>query len=484
LTVQIISLQFLNRVQQRPGRRLEQDNMDRSFMQKAAGKKKVLIPAAAAAAVVLSGLFFFTWSGWIRMPWMDEQVFMERGHVLRGSWVRDGESFYYTDAEGEKTTGLQQIDGAWYYFDEGTGIMRSGWVTVDREETDAPEEQEEDAGAGMSAASQDGAGSPRKMYFREGSGKAAVGWEKIGDAEYYFSPDGILQTGWLELEGKRYLLDAEGRKCTGWQTVEGERYYLGTDGVMQTGWTEADGKKYLLDGEGHLRTGQQAEDGNEYFFDSEGALRTGWVRDGDRLYYYGKDGVMKTGLVEADGGRWYLSPDGKIRSGWQTEGEESFYVCRDGFVLETGKGTGNYGHLVVHSAGLDVDLYTARSRDEYQEVVDTENSALVVQERRDVEPVIADRRSQGFDLSGVKVDSTAAVIYPDGSIEEFVCVHTTKGINLERDVIDLEGGSLWEQNEGGLCAYASAGSENKEEVIVVFWEPLEKAEEGPEETSE
>jgi len=182
--------------------------------------------------------------------------------------------------------------------------------------------------------------------------------------------------------------------------------------------------------------------------------------------------------------RFTAAPDGKIRSGWQTEGEESFYVCRDGFVLETGKGTGNYGHLVVHSAGLDVDLYTARSRDEYQEVVDTENSALVVQERRDVEPVIADRRSQGFDLSGVEVDSTAAVIYPDGSIEEFVCVHTTKGINLERDVIDLEGGSLWEQNEGGLCAYASAGSENKEEVIVVFWEPLEKAEEGPEETSE
>lgn len=474
--------------------------MDRSFLQKAAGKKKVLIPGVAAAALVLCGLFFFTWSGWFRMPWMEEEVFLERGHVLRRSWVQDGASFYYTDAEGAKTTGLQQIDGAYYYFDEETGIMRTGWVTVSRGPENDAGGQEEGEGSGStavqavpdgSAAEQDGSPdvpdesvAAQKMYFREGSGKAAVGWEKIGDAEYYFSPDGILQTGWLDLEGKRYLLDAEGRKCTGWRTVDGEKYYLGTDGVMQTGWTEADGKKYLLDEEGHLRTGRQAEDGNEYFFDTEGALRTGWVRNGDRLYYYGKDGVMKTGLIEVDGTRWYLSPDGEVRSGWQTQDGESFYVCSDGYVPDTTKGTGNYGRLIVHSAGLDVNLYTARSRDEYQDVVDAENSALVVLERRDVEPVIADRRSQGFDLSGVEVDSTAAVIYPDGSIKEFVCVHTTKGINLERDVIDLEGGSLWEQNEGGLCAYASAGSENKEEVIVVFWEPLDKAEDSPEESPE
>ena len=312
-----------------------------------------------------------------------------------------------------------------------------------------------------------------KMYFRPDSGKAAVGWEEIEGSMYLFSADGVMQTGWAEADGKRYFLDESGKMRTGWLDVEGIRYYLGEDGAMQAGcWVEQDGKKYLLDAEGHLCTGRQKRDGKEYYFDKNGVLQDGWVEKGGRIFYYGEDGVMKTGLVTVEGETYYLSSDGRIRSGLQTEGEDTFYVCSDGFVIDPEAGTGNYGRLIVHSAGLDVFLYTAHSRDEYQQVVDEENSALVVQERRDLEPVIADRRSQGFDLSGVEADSLAAVVYPDGSVEEFVCVRTDKGVNLEWDVIDLSGDSIWKQNEGGLCAYASAGSDNREEVIVIYWEPL------------
>ena len=166
-----------------------------------------------------------------------------------------------------------------------------------------------------------------------------------------------------------------------------------------------------------------------------------------------------------------------MEPGWHWEDDSRFYVCSDGFVLDAEEETGDYGRFVVRGTGLDVCLFTAPSREEYQTVVDNENSALVVQERRDLEPVIADRRSQGFDMKRVKEGSIALVLYPDGTVQEFTCSRRTTGSNIGSDVVDEAGLSIWKQNEGGLCTYSSAGGSDSDEVSVCFWTPVLSGEE-------
>ncbi|MDO5131485.1 MAG: hypothetical protein Q4D81_00705, partial [Eubacteriales bacterium] len=428
--------------------------------------KVVLIPAVLLAAAFAA--VFFGYCGWVRFPWMESRVFWENGGILRDSWILDEEEYYHTDEDGRLMTGLREINGFRYLFDPETGQMQTGWQTVSKEGTET------------------------RMYFRSPSGKAAAGWTKIGKSRYYFSPEGEVQTGWLEIDGKKYYFDGQGCCLTGWQKIDGKEVYLGEDGVLRTGWqeiegeevylgedgaprtgwTQIDGKQYLLDKNGRKQTGMQTVKGKTYYFDHDGAMKTGWISIEGKKYYFDKKGVLQTGLVTADGETYYLSEDGMIEQGWHEEDGGRFYVCSDGFVLDPGGETGSYGRLVIRGMDLDVCLYTASSREEYQKIVDRENCALVVQERRDLEPVIADRRSQGFDMTKITVGSRAVVLYADGNVQEFSCIRRTWGTNTGADVVDEFGTSIWRQNEGGICSYSSAGTGNKEDVIVVFWDPV------------
>jgi hypothetical protein len=139
-------------------------------------------------------------------------------------------------------------------------------------------------------------------------------------------------------------------------------------------------------------------------------------------------------------------------------------------VPDLGKETGDFGRLLIRSAGIDVAVYTADEREDYQSVVDAEDSAVAVKERRDIEYAIADRRSQGFVLDDVKEGDKAYLIGKAGEISVYTCTRTCIAINEGDDVTDEEGDSIWRQNEGGFCTYASAGNEDKSEVIAVFWE--------------
>lgn len=424
-------------------------------IKKLKNSRNARIAAAAVAAVLL--ILYFSYSGWLQFPWMQNRYYLRHGIPASSIWVRDGDDYFYIGQGGKVSEGMQEIDGSRYYFEEETGVMQTGWL-------ESPDQK-------------------GKMYFAPGSGKGAIGWTQIGNSTYYFSEQGILQTGWLTIGTDQYYLDEEGRRCTGWHLVDDEKYFFDENGVMQTGWVEIEGKKFLLDQEGHRRTGKQVENGKHYYFDRDGVMQTGWVEIDGEKYFYGDDGTRQTGLVTVDGESFYIEKDGTVRPGWHEDGEERFYVCNDGFVLDPRYGMGNYGRLVIRDAGIDVWLFTGESRDDYQEIVDEENSALVVQERRDLQPVIADRKSQGFDLSGIKEGSSACVIYEDETVGEFVCVRSVIGRNEGTDVFDDEGDSIWKQNEDGLCAYSSAGTSDPQEVVVVFWEPASQEEGDGEETA-
>ena len=109
--------------------------------------------------------------------------------------------------------------------------------------------------------------------------------------------------------------------------------------------------------------------------------------------------------------------------------------------------------------------------------MDKENSAVAVKERRDVEYVIADRRSQGFDLADIEEGDIAYLIRGSAEIMKYVCSRVCIGTNTGEDILDDEETSLFRQNEGGLCTYSSAGQDDPAKVIAVFWEEYDSPEE-------
>ena len=430
-------------------------------------RSAVLAVGAAAAAAVL-GYFGFVYVGWATLPGTNNVFFIDHGEPVRDSWIRSGEAYLHTDPDGRRVIGLYEDSGDTYLFSEA-GEMETGWKSF-------PE---------------------GTRYFSE-YGIMARDWQKIGEEEYYFGDDGILRTGWITVNEDRYLLAESGARMEGWQMDQGLWYYFDPEtGILQTGWLEDNGKMYLLAEDGHMLTGEQEKDGALYYLCDDGSLYAGWLeRSGgvsyfsaegpavsgwntidDKLMYFDEDHLLQRGLVSIEGDEYYLEKDGSVSPGWheieEDEGEDRFYVCRDGYVLGSDVETGNSGRLIIRDCGVDVALYTADSRDDYQSVTDAEDSALVVKERRDVESVIADRKSQGFAIaSAVEDESYAYVIDPSGGITEYVCAKVKEGRNTGEDVVDEEEVSVWKQNEGGFCTYTSAGTGDGSEVRIVFWQPV------------
>ena len=80
--------------------------------------------------------------------------------------------------------------------------------------------------------------------------------------------NGIRQTGWTEVNGKRYFLDANGAMQTGIIEVDGEVYYLDESGAMVTGKIQIDRKRYEFAETGESIGARTPEP--EKAFDSEG----------------------------------------------------------------------------------------------------------------------------------------------------------------------------------------------------------------------
>lgn len=425
-------------------------------------KKGFVARTVAAAAVVAAGVYFGRfYTGWIGIPKTEELYLIREGEFLENTWVKQDGAYQYADKDARISIGITPIDGELYAFGPD-GRMMTGWLRCD------------------------------KGYMYMGAdGKASRGFTKVDSSVYYFDPDGIMQTGWLQQGKDKYYLDNDGRRASGWKEIDSKRYYFDPeDGRMRTGWIQEDGIWYLLADSGEMLTGDQDVGDKSYRLNEDGTMFTGWLETDDGMryytdsgeaaigwteidgsrYYFDEDYLMQTGSLELDDGEYYLDEDGAVSSGWHESDDGDFFVCDDGYVLDVDKKCGDFGRLVIRSAEIDVAVYTTDEREGYQSVVDEENSAVAIKERHDLEYVIADRRSQGFELDEVKKEDKAYLLTRNGSITEYVCTRVCSGENDGEDVVDDEGVSLWNQNEDGLCTYSSAGSEDKSEIIAAFWQ--------------
>ena len=105
-------------------------------------------------------------------------------------------------------TGLQQVNGKWYYYQSNGSVLKGSWMTING-----------------------------YRYFFNGS-------------------TGAAETGWMMLRGYNIYFDTSGRLAIGWQTINGAQYYFDSNGYMATGNKVISGTTYRFDSNGkYLGTG-------------------------------------------------------------------------------------------------------------------------------------------------------------------------------------------------------------------------------------
>ena len=213
--------------------------------------------------------------------------------------------------EHETLYGLQLIDNEWYYFDELTGEMVTGFVYL------------EDL--------------CMKVYFDPESGAMVYGMQTINDEQYYFDPvTGEMAEGFKYFEEEditRYFEADSGIMCRGICEAEGYTYYFDEDtGAMLSGFVsiaDPQGTVYLDPETGHMLYGQQYIDGFWYYFDEDtGNMATGfvYVPQQKKVVYFDEDGHMLYGKQEIEDTVYYFNQDtGALSSGVTHEGGSVYY---------------------------------------------------------------------------------------------------------------------------------------------------------------
>lgn len=281
------------------------------------------------------GVYFYN-NFRIHFGWLDlEGLRFHMGPTGRmdTGWFADETGVYYLANDGHALTGQNIIEGDGYIFNE-LGAMQTGWQDV----------------------------GPYKYFYDPLNGnRLYTGWLHGENGKYYLSPvDGHMVTGNIAIDNKIYLFSTEGLMQTGWQEVNGLRYYyLPIDGSMYTGWfDDIDGRYYLSELDGHMVTGYTAIGDSNYFFNEKGQMQrgivtigegkfyfdpftgaqtTGWVNDGINRYYFTPlGGQMLTGLHAVDGQIFYFNEQGQMQTGLQKVNGLTYYFDPQSGAMTTG----------------------------------------------------------------------------------------------------------------------------------------------------
>lgn len=267
-----------------------------------------------------------------------------------------GGAEYYFDSEGYAATGWRYLSDGWHLF-SGSCAHLKGWA----------------------------ASGSHWFYLDETSGLMKTGWVLVNHNWYYLDLSGAMQTGWLFLDNTWYWLEPSGLMATGFKLVNGALYHFSQSGSMSTGWFVDDGTWYCAHATGAIRAGWfyygsnwywldpnnngamllgfQTVNGSIYYLDpdSGGALEcNAWIfsQDGSAYYACGSGAIVLTGVKDSVGAiklndaegkpmvGWYWSSaaqtwfytdsDGVLQHGWQLIGERWYHLDNESGVMNTG----------------------------------------------------------------------------------------------------------------------------------------------------
>ena len=244
--------------------------------------------------------FFSRWGGAMRTGVFQisgvDYGFNEDGTAMNGLSTYQGVSYY--GENGKLHLGFKEIDGNLYFFSRWGGAMRTGVFQINGVD-----------------------------YGFNEDGTAMNGLSTYEGSTYY-GDNGKLHLGFKEIDGDMYFFSRWGGAMrTGIFAIDGRIYGFGDDGKMFKGWTEYQGQTYFFNEDGTRYSGFQTINGKHYFFSRDnGVLKHGWFRCEGYHYYATADGSMAVGDVEIDGMVYHFSDLGRLKLGWSESNGKTYFL--------------------------------------------------------------------------------------------------------------------------------------------------------------
>lgn len=246
--------------------------------------------------------------------------------VIEGDFEKIDGSVYYVNSKGKKVIGWVKVDEKWYYLDERTGKLRTGFLEYDGE----------------------------LVYLAPVTGEMVIGWFGVGSASYLAKGNGAVVRNQTHTDGiYTYLFDATGKQLKkGFHTMNDATYYVDKKNRVASGVVKVNGKYYGFDTETkQMLYGYQKVSGKYYYFDeTTGIAATKQMLNIDgKNYYFGKKGARATGWVKISGSKYYFNKYGAMVTGWKKISGKYYYFSKSTGKMQKSKWIGMY---YVNSKGV------------------------------------------------------------------------------------------------------------------------------------
>ena len=281
--------------------------------------------------------------------------FFDEGYGLkRNGWVHHGDGTWsWVDTYGAFQSGWKKIGGTWFYFDPedeyyrmktGTFQISSGTYYVDENKGMTYHNWVRLPDGNWAWA--DWSGAFASGWFNTPNGKtwyfdpfdphhpALLGEQNINGYDYFFTEDyGISRRKWVTLPNDEKRWSGPDGILTGHISSDG--IFTADDGSQPTGIIELPGLKLHVDSNHKVKTGWINEDGITYYYQEDGSSASDWVKINETWYYFDNNGAMQTGWLHLKSGWYYLGDNGKMLTGWIKDGGKDYYLDKNG-TMQTG----------------------------------------------------------------------------------------------------------------------------------------------------
>lgn len=233
----------------------------------------------------------------------------------KNRWLNIGNDIYYNDSKGNILKGISQIGKQKFYFSNDGVLQRNKKIITEGVY------YEVDRVGKMNTAPNRWVNVNNTVYRTLADGKLAKGVTRIGNKDYMFGKDGVLQKNKkMILSNKYYEVDQAGvvtnPKDT-WFALEGITYRTLADGSLAKGPVEINGNSYVFNyNTGAMITGRPSITNGIYFnIDNKGIATTvkdDWVTYEGKTFHTNSAGYVQKGLWEINGNLYFFNDNGMM----------------------------------------------------------------------------------------------------------------------------------------------------------------------------
>ena len=233
----------------------------------------------------------------------------------RDKWLSIGKDIYYNNKDGNILKGISWVGKNKYYFsDEGTLqrnkklITQGSYSVVDNM-------------GRMNTEPNKWVNVNKKIYRTLDDGRIAKGVTKIGDKDYMFDKNGVLQTNKKMIVSDKYYEVSQVGVVTNpknkWFALDGVSYRTIEDGSLAKGPVNINGNTYVFNYQtGAMITGRPSITNGIYFnIDNKGiaeVIKDEWVTYQGKTFHTNNAGYVKKGVWEINGNLYCFDDNGLV----------------------------------------------------------------------------------------------------------------------------------------------------------------------------